>query len=55
VFVVRPDNTAERRILILGLENENVIEVLDGLEPGELVVTAGQNFLSDNDLVRVVE
>jgi RND family efflux transporter MFP subunit len=54
VFTVR-DNRAERREISLGLENEEFVEVAGGLDEGELVVTAGQNFLSDGDPVRVVE
>ena len=54
-FVIREDNTVERRSLTLGLESEAALEVLDGLAPGERIVTAGQNFLSDGDTVRVVE
>jgi hypothetical protein len=54
VFGVRSDTTVERREIGMGLENEEVVEVTAGLSEGELVVTAGQNFLSDNDLVRVV-
>jgi multidrug efflux pump subunit AcrA (membrane-fusion protein) len=55
VFTVNEKNTALRREITLGLENENFIEVLSGLELGELVVSAGQNFLSDGDPVRVVD
>jgi multidrug efflux pump subunit AcrA (membrane-fusion protein) len=54
-FVIRQDDTAERRFLTLGLENETTLEILDGLAVGERVVTAGQNFLSDGDAVRVVD
>lgn len=53
VFVVRDDNTVERRELRLGLESEELLEVLEGLALEERVVTAGQNFLSENDPVRV--
>jgi hypothetical protein len=55
VFTVNEQNRAARREISLGLENENFIEVLSGLEPGELVVSAGQNFLSDGDPVRVLD
>jgi multidrug efflux pump subunit AcrA (membrane-fusion protein) len=55
IFVVDSQNRASRKELTLGIENENFIEVLGGLEEGELVVSAGQNFLSDGDLVRIVE
>ncbi|MDR2210580.1 MAG: efflux RND transporter periplasmic adaptor subunit [Spirochaetaceae bacterium] len=56
VFVVPPGSaTARRREISLGLESEAMVEVLSGLEPGEPVVIAGQNFLTDGDPVRVVE
>jgi multidrug efflux pump subunit AcrA (membrane-fusion protein) len=54
VFVVNQNNLAERREISLGLENEELVEVTGGLMPGELVVSAGQNFLSHGDPVRVV-
>jgi multidrug efflux pump subunit AcrA (membrane-fusion protein) len=54
VFVADSRNTARRRTVTLGLENENLVEVLEGLELGERVVSAGQNFLSDGDPVRIV-
>ena len=55
VFVVDEDNIARRREVALGIENEEFVEIIDGLEMGELVVSAGQNFLSDGDLVRIVD
>jgi multidrug efflux pump subunit AcrA (membrane-fusion protein) len=55
VFTVNERNIVERREISLGLENENFIEVLSGLNTGDRVVSAGQNFLSDGDLVRIVE
>ncbi|MCL2374475.1 MAG: efflux RND transporter periplasmic adaptor subunit [Treponema sp.] len=55
VFTVDDQNIATRRAVSLGLENEAYIEILSGLEPGELVVSAGQNFLADGDLVNIVQ
>jgi len=55
VFIVDENNTAIRREVTLGIDNEEFIEVLSGLNIGENVVSTGQNFLSDGDLVRVVE
>jgi RND family efflux transporter MFP subunit len=55
VFVVDNDNIARRKVISLGLENESSIEVLNGIETGDRVVSTGQNFLSDGDPVRVVE
>ena len=55
VFIVDENNTGQRREVTLGIENEEFIEITGGLEIGDRVVSAGQNFLSDGDLVRIVE
>jgi multidrug efflux pump subunit AcrA (membrane-fusion protein) len=55
VFVVDERNIAERREIYLGLESEVLVEVREGLSLGDRVVTAGQNFLSHGEAVRVVE
>jgi RND family efflux transporter MFP subunit len=55
VFVVDDSNIARRKVITLGIENETSIEVLSGIETGDRVVSAGQNFLSDGDPVRISE
>jgi multidrug efflux pump subunit AcrA (membrane-fusion protein) len=55
VFTVDEGNIARRCEVRLGLENENFFEVLSGVEIGDRVVSAGQNFLGDGDPVRIVE
>ena len=55
VFTVDEQNIATRKQVSLGLENEMYIEVLSGLEPDDVVVSAGQTFLTDGDRVRIVE
>jgi multidrug efflux pump subunit AcrA (membrane-fusion protein) len=55
VFTVGPDNLARRKVIRLGLESEELVEVAGGLELGEMIVIAGQNFLSDDEPVRVSE
>ena len=55
VFVVDENNIARRREITFGIDNEDYLEVLTGLELGENVVTAGQNFLTDGDPVRIVD
>ena len=55
VFIIDEDNVARRQEVKLGIENEEFVEVLEGLTIGQNVVSAGQNFLSDGDLVRIVE
>ncbi|MDR1220516.1 MAG: efflux RND transporter periplasmic adaptor subunit [Treponema sp.] len=55
VFTVDDGNRARRKEIALGLESESMVEIAEGLALGEKVIVAGQNFLSDGDLVRVVE
>ena len=55
VFIIDENNIARRKEVTLGIENEEFVEVLEGLSIGDNVVSAGQNFLSDGDLVRIVE
>jgi multidrug efflux pump subunit AcrA (membrane-fusion protein) len=55
VFIVDENNIARRRTIELGIENESFYEVENGISMGDLVVTAGQNFLTDGDPVRIVE
>lgn len=48
VFVVAPDGrSAERRSVRLGRRNSDVIEVLDGLSPGERVLTSPYTGFTD--------
>jgi HlyD family secretion protein len=48
VFVVAPDGrSAEKRNVRLGRRNSDFIEVLDGLDPGERVVTSPYTGLVD--------
>jgi RND family efflux transporter MFP subunit len=55
VFTVDEKGRARRREIELGLESETLVEIRNGLEAGETVVIAGQNFLTDGDPARIVE
>lgn len=52
VYVMR-DSTAQRRQVELGSRIEGMVEILSGLEAGEIAVTAGQAGLHDGAVVRV--
>ena len=52
VFVLK-DGKAQRRIVQKGLIRDTSIEIVQGLSPGEPVITAGQNFLKDGMPVRL--
>ena len=54
VFVVSPDGrSAQRRAVRLGRRNTDTIEVLDGLAPGERIVTSSYAGLTDRDRLSI--
>jgi len=54
VWVLAPEPmTVQRRFVTLGGLRGTMVEVLDGLTPGEQVVTAGAAYLVDGEAVRV--
>lgn len=55
VFVVKADETVERRNVVLGIEAEDAFEVKKGIAPGEKIVTEGRSMLSSGDRVRIVD
>ncbi|HCC36984.1 MAG TPA: hypothetical protein DEQ14_04895 [Treponema sp.] len=55
VFTVDENNIARQHEVALGIENEEFFEALSGVMLGDKVVSAGQNFLSDGDPVRILE
>lgn len=62
VFRLNPDDTVTATRVELGnvvegraTVTESQVEVLSGLEPGDRIVVSGAGFLSDGDLVRVVD
>lgn len=55
VFVVKADETVERRNIVLGIETEDAFEARKGIAAGEKVVTEGRSMLSDGDRVRIVD
>jgi RND family efflux transporter MFP subunit len=54
VFVLRPDNTVERRRVEVGAITAGGVELLRGVKSGETLVARGAGFLKDGDLVNVV-
>ena len=53
VFAVNSDNSVERRTVTTGLFDNNRIEILAGLKPDDVVVTAGQPSLVDGAMVDI--
>jgi multidrug efflux pump subunit AcrA (membrane-fusion protein) len=47
IVYVAEEGTARQRVVELGVQTETWVEVLQGLEAGERVVTSGAGFLTD--------
>jgi len=54
VWVVS-DDEAEFREVEVGLRNDQMVEILSGLDAGEAVVVEGASLLSDGARVQVVD
>lgn len=54
VFVVQRNNTADDRILKTGIENQDNIEVVEGLAKGDRIIVKGFETLRDNAKVKVI-
>jgi len=55
VFVIKADNTVEKRNIVLGLEGEDFFEVKEDLSAGEQVVTEGKNSVTNGSKVRIID
>ena len=53
VLYVAAGNTAERRVVTVGVETDERVEITSGLKAGELVITRGQNGLEDGAAISV--
>ncbi|MCD6396007.1 MAG: efflux RND transporter periplasmic adaptor subunit [Spirochaetaceae bacterium] len=60
VFVIKPDpqnsekKISEKRLVVTGLRIDNQLEIVNGLEEGEVVIVRGQTLLEDSSPVKVV-
>ncbi len=54
VFVVQENDTVEQRTVTTGLFDNERVEILSGLKPGDVVVVAGQPNLQDGTIANVV-
>ena len=55
VFVLSADGTVEKRVVKIGLLNDEFEEILEGIAEGERVVLSNQDKLQDGMSVKVVE
>src|SRR5882724_3641390 len=52
VFVVQPDSTVQKRLVVAGLSRKGMSVIETGLQPGETLVTDGQLRLRDGSPVK---
>jgi RND family efflux transporter MFP subunit len=53
VFVVGNDGRIHRKTVIAGIRNQNEVQIISGVHPGQVVVTSGGYALSDGLKVNV--
>jgi hypothetical protein len=54
VVMVAAGSLAERRVVVTGLVDDDRVEIVSGLRPGELVITRGHIGLADGTEISVV-
>lgn len=55
VFVLGGEQKVQRRRVTTGIVKDDMIEILDGVAPGDRIVDKGAGFLKDGDQVTLVE
>lgn len=55
VFLIQPDQSVVKQEVQLGLAEEHWVEITQGVEPGDALVTVGYETLNDGYLVRVAD
>lgn len=54
VFVVGRNSAAEDRWITTGIENQNFVEITEGLQPNDRLITRGYETLRDNSKVKII-
>lgn len=54
VFIVGRNSAAENRWITTGIENQNYVEVTEGLRPNERLIIRGFETLRDNSKVKII-
>ncbi len=55
VYRVQSDNKVEQRTVVTGLRREGRVEIIEGLQAGDLIVTAGHLKLRPGTIVQVMQ
>jgi multidrug efflux pump subunit AcrA (membrane-fusion protein) len=53
IFTLDRESHVQRRIVTTGAFHEGSVEIVEGVSPGDIVVTRGQTGLVDGSLVRI--
>ncbi len=53
IFAVKPDKTVQMRNVTVGFSEGNFAAITQGINPGDMVVTDGQDKLQDNTHVEI--
>ncbi len=53
LFVIDADNIAQKRKVVLGQKINEFVIILDGVKPGEILVTEGMESLNNGSLVKI--
>ncbi len=54
IFVIIAENVVEKRDVVLGFSEEDRVEILEGIQEGEAVVTVGYEGLADGYAVNII-
>ena len=54
IFVIIAENVVEKRDVVLGFSEEDRVEILEGIQEGEAVVTVGYEGLADGYSVNII-
>ncbi len=52
VYIMKSDGTVESRVVKVGEQNGDIVQVYEGLNPGDKLIVRGQHSLRDGDKVR---
>jgi RND family efflux transporter MFP subunit len=55
VFVVGNNNTAEQRRISIGLQNEDDVEIIEGLSKSDKLITEGYETLRNRGKITIVQ
>lgn len=55
IWTVTAEGKAKRKIVKLGVQTNNDVQVLEGIEAGETIMVEGQSRMNDGDKVLIVE